>query len=213
MKWNEYLGNAFFFEIIIVTSIVITENSTKNGAFTRQSQLRISIAHKWKFHFFFAIMLKSCLWFLAWSDRWCFLEWKFRLFDPSGHGWIGGHYFHTWCPSVRQNSKIRSTSDTMRENNEHMLAGALWVILDSGFLNLDSLDSKFDLFGLRKKNRKQKSTRPISHTEWMFYCKTKIYSIAILLRTNAMWRKYILTIAYFAWPIWLIPALRIFTPF
>ena len=42
------------------------------------------------------------------------------IFDPPGHGRIGGHYFHTWYPSVRPYKKQkRATTDTMRENNDH----------------------------------------------------------------------------------------------
>ena len=54
--------------------------------------------------------------------------------DPPGHGRLGGHYFHTWCPSVRhKNTKTRYNArvNTMRENNENLLAGAWWVILNS----------------------------------------------------------------------------------
>ena len=55
--------------------------------------------------------------------------------DPPGHnrGRIGGHYFHTWCPSVRpsiQKTK-RAATKTMREKNDHLLAVALWVLLYS----------------------------------------------------------------------------------
>ena len=25
--------------------------------------------------------------------------------DPPGQGRLGGHYFHTWCPSVRPSQK------------------------------------------------------------------------------------------------------------
>ena len=60
------------------------------------------------------------------------------IVDPPGHG--HGHYFQTWCPSVRHNNKkvlqrpenkIRITKDTRRENNDHLLAGAWWVTLES----------------------------------------------------------------------------------
>ena len=77
-----------------------------------------------------------------------FLEWSFgqeysSLLDPPGHGRIGGHYFHTWCPSVRHKSKNslqslgrgleNKTTYTMRENNDRLLAVAGWVILNSLF--------------------------------------------------------------------------------
>ena len=61
--------------------------------------------------------------------------------DPPGHGRLGGHYLHTRCPYVRhknnnalqryrrgQENKILATTDTMRENSDHLLAGAWWVI-------------------------------------------------------------------------------------
>ena len=54
-----------------------------------------------------------------------------KTIDPPGHGRIGGHYFHTWCPYVRTSvrhknenalqrpeNKIRATKKTMRENND-----------------------------------------------------------------------------------------------
>ena len=51
--------------------------------------------------------------------------------DPPGHRRIGGHY-RTWCPSVRPSQiQERATTDTMRENNENLLAGVWWVILNS----------------------------------------------------------------------------------
>ena len=30
------------------------------------------------------------------------------LFDPPGHGRIGGHYFHAWCPSENQKALRRT---------------------------------------------------------------------------------------------------------
>ena len=60
--------------------------------------------------------------------------------DPSGHGGIGGHYFHAWSvrPSEKQKTltlvsknKIFSTTDTMHANNDHLLVVAWWVILNS----------------------------------------------------------------------------------
>ena len=60
---------------------------------------------------------------------------------PSGHGRIGGHYFHTWCPYVTKTNKrattltsiwpVNKTTDVLRENNENLLAVAWWVILNS----------------------------------------------------------------------------------
>ena len=88
-----------------------------------------------------------------------FLEWllvrkqnlpfSVSLFDPPGHGRIGGLYFHTWCPYVRTSvtktkketrynakrqrpvNKIRATTDIMREIIDNLLAVAWWVILNS----------------------------------------------------------------------------------
>ena len=37
-----------------------------------------------------------------------------RVIDPPGHGRIGGHYFHTWCPSEKQK---RATTLTPRPVN------------------------------------------------------------------------------------------------
>ena len=48
--------------------------------------------------------------------------------DPPGHGQIGGHYYHAGCPYVRPSQKqIHATTDTMHENNDHLLAGAWWI--------------------------------------------------------------------------------------
>ena len=59
--------------------------------------------------------------------------------DPLGHGRIGGHYFHAWCPSVTKTNmhcyanvscpenKMRATKETMDENNDYLLTGAWWV--------------------------------------------------------------------------------------
>ena len=60
-------------------------------------------------------------------------DFRVNFFDPPGHGRIGGHYFHARCPYVRTSQKqIRATSDTMHENNDHLLlAGAWWVTLKS----------------------------------------------------------------------------------
>ena len=45
--------------------------------------------------------------------------------DPPGHGQIGGHYFHTWCPYVRsKNKKSAATPGTMCADNGHLLAVA-----------------------------------------------------------------------------------------
>ena len=69
-----------------------------------------------------------------------------HLFDPSGLGRIGGHYFHAWCPYVRTYEKTklrynpnvaaRKTIYALRrtpcmKNNGHLLAGAWWVTLNS----------------------------------------------------------------------------------
>ena len=59
-------------------------------------------------------------------------EFLYLIFDPPGNGRIGGHYFHTWCPYVRPSQKWKcATKDTMRENNDHLLAEAWWVTLKS----------------------------------------------------------------------------------
>ena len=42
-----------------------------------------------------------------------------------------GFYFLWWCPFVRPKNKIRATTDTMHENDDHLLAVAWWVILNS----------------------------------------------------------------------------------
>ena len=75
--------------------------------------------------------------------------------DAPGHGRIGGHYFHTWCPYVRTSvrpyvrtsvrpknknalQRLRKICDTMgakREINENLLAVAWWVILNSPDFN------------------------------------------------------------------------------
>ena len=66
-------------------------------------------------------------------------KWVFP-FNPPGHCGIGGHHFHTWCPYVhhknrnalqRSENKMLATKNTMRENNDHLLAGAWWVTLKS----------------------------------------------------------------------------------
>ena len=51
---------------------------------------------------------------------------------------IGGHYFHTWCPSVRHKNKLVITlpSKSGKQNNENnenenLLAVTWWVILIS----------------------------------------------------------------------------------
>ena len=75
------------------------------------------------------------------------LFWKRMSIDPPGHGRIGGHYFHKLCPSVRPGTlqkpnalqsqcegpenKRRPTTNTMRKNNENLLAMAGWIILNS----------------------------------------------------------------------------------
>ena len=54
-----------------------------------------------------------------------------KFFDPPGHGRIGGHYFHVWCPSVRKNKKAlqryrwcrENKICTMGENNLHLFIG------------------------------------------------------------------------------------------
>ena len=75
---------------------------------------------------------------------WCPLEMKDYIKTHQGHGRIGGHYFHAWCPYVRPKkqkhaatltlvpeNKIRATTDTMCEDNDHLLVVAWWVILNS----------------------------------------------------------------------------------
>ena len=72
-----------------------------------------------------------------------------KLFDPPGHGRICGHYFHARCPYVRHKNKQtpvgggaeNKTTDTMHENNDHLLATAWWVILKSH----DLLKKKFSM--------------------------------------------------------------------
>ena len=67
------------------------------------------------------------------------LRTKKGIFDPPGQCRIGGHYFRTWCPSVRPsitktksrcngsvNSRKTKTTDTMCENNDHLLTVAWW---------------------------------------------------------------------------------------
>ena len=50
--------------------------------------------------------------------------------DPPGHGRIGGHYYHTWCPSVRK-TKNAATPGTTCADNGNLLAVAWWVIFNS----------------------------------------------------------------------------------
>ena len=65
------------------------------------------------------------------------------LLTHQGHGRIGGHYFHTGCPSVRPyvtktitryntkhwrpENKRSDTTDTMCVDNDHLLAVAWWI--------------------------------------------------------------------------------------
>ena len=69
------------------------------------------------------------------------------VFDPPGYGWIGANYFHAWCPYVRlsvtkiktscnanvgaRKIKYGATTDTFCEDNDHLLAVAWWVTLNS----------------------------------------------------------------------------------
>ena len=41
------------------------------------------------------------LWSASWIKKVMSPRKQNRFFDPPGHGRIGGHYFHTWCPYVR----------------------------------------------------------------------------------------------------------------
>ena len=62
-----------------------------------------------------------------------------NFFDPPGHGRIGGHYFHAGCPYVRPSQNKNAMLTWCPENkifattkdNDHLLAGAWWVILNS----------------------------------------------------------------------------------
>ena len=48
-----------------------------------------------------------------------------KVFDPPGHGRVGGYYFHVWSPFK---DKIRTTKDAICEDTEHFLDVALRVI-------------------------------------------------------------------------------------
>ena len=58
--------------------------------------------------------------------------WPYASIDPPGHGRIGGHYFHTWCPYVRpKNKKALQFRVPCVLINGHLLAVAWRVIFNS----------------------------------------------------------------------------------
>ena len=59
--------------------------------------------------------------------------------DPPGpDGRIGGHYFHTWCPSVTKKTKLRYSAKTKHTTTLHR---AWWVTLKSPDLFYSSFNN------------------------------------------------------------------------
>ena len=73
----------------------------------------------------YAATLHEAWWVTVKSLDFCIY---FRFIDPPSLLFGGDHYLRTWCTSIRHKNKIHAAKDTMRENNENLLAGAWWVI-------------------------------------------------------------------------------------
>ena len=49
--------------------------------------------------------IRSCNTYLRFYSFHIHIRTSTNVMDPPAHGQIGGHYFHTWCPSVCQSRK------------------------------------------------------------------------------------------------------------
>ena len=137
---------------------------------------------------------------------------KSHIFDPPGHGLIGGHYFRSWCPYVC--TSVTKTTPTLvpwKQNTIYArtLAGAWWVILNlpdlfslivwQYFYETKILHTRFSVFkvffcnkgarfpclsGCLSHTYKEVSTWYMNGIMWQLY--THIYKLCIQYNTGSL---------------------------